>query len=227
MKIRQTCLSACAVAALLAGTAACTSDGGEPTGKGSRAADAAPVSAGTTACEDGTYAWFNLDKRDVLTGVAEKQKLGKGGGKLTHKLAPLHTPRVAVTFEKGARVDAEAALRSLGVHIGDTNAADNDDGYAFADVRRSAPDLNADSTSVDGAGTYVNFAWVRQVTADFQYSCGDGERVAGRATSWIVDGSGVVECSEPIGNPKVGRPALTAARLSCGPDAPAAKIKQT
>ncbi|MBT2489234.1 hypothetical protein J7E96_12010 [Streptomyces sp. ISL-96] len=174
MKIRQTCLSACAVAALLAGTAACTSDGGEPTGKGSRAAGAAPVSAGTTACEDGTYAWFNLDQRDVLTGVAEKQKLGKGGGKLTHKLAPLHTPRVAVTFEKGARVDAKAALRSLGVHIGDTDTAD--DGYAFAR---------------------------------------------------IVDGSGVVECFEPIGNPKVGRPALTAARLSCGPDAPAAKIKQT
>lgn len=135
MKIRQTWLSACAVVTLIAGTAACTSDGPEPAAKPTRAAaDAADTAAADTACANGTYAWFNVDKRDVLTGVAEKQKLGKGGGKLTNKLELLHTPRVTVTFEKGPRVRAEAVLRSLGIQIGETDGADGvvDE---FADVR--------------------------------------------------------------------------------------------
>ncbi|MFD3661869.1 hypothetical protein ACFWVF_14925 [Streptomyces sp. NPDC058659] len=218
MKIRQACLSACAVVTLIAGTSACTSDGPEPAERPTHA-------AADTACANGTYAWFNVDKRDVLTGVAEKQTLGKGGGELTHKLAPVHTPRVTVTFEKGPRVDAKAALRSLGAHIGDTDAT-GDGGYEFADVRRPAPDLAAGSTSVDGAGTFVDYAWVKQVTADFRYTCADGKRAAGRATSWSIDGSGVLECAESIRDVKEGSPVLVAARLSCGPDAPAAKAEK-
>ncbi|MGW8889879.1 hypothetical protein [Streptomyces sp. NPDC055749] len=171
-------------------------------------------------CNDATYEWFNIHKRDVLTGAAEKETLGRGGGKLTHKLMTLHTPKVAVTFEKGAGGDAEAALRSLGVHIGDTEP-DDFEGYSFADVGRPAPDDDG-SVTIDGAGTYVNYAWVRQVTADFRYTCGDGERGAGRATSWIVDGSGIVECSMKAEDSIPGRTASAAARLSCGPEAPAA-----
>ncbi|MFI6420244.1 hypothetical protein ACIBG6_22940 [Streptomyces sp. NPDC050842] len=220
MKIRQTWLSACAVVTLIAGTAACTSDGPERAAKPTRAA--AATAAADTACANGTYAWFNVDKRDVLTGVAEKQKLGKGGGKLTNKLAPLHTPRVTVTFEKGPRVRAEAVLRSLGLHVDEGDAADGVAGE-FTNVRRPAPDLNAGRTRVDGAGTFVDYAYVRQVTADFRYTCADGKRAVGRATSWIIDGAGVLECAQPLRDMEAGEPALTAARLSCGPDAPAAK----
>lgn len=70
MKIMKTGLTACAVAALLTGAVGCTS------GSGAATARATPTTG--TACADGTYTWFNIDSREVLTGVAEKQKLGKG-----------------------------------------------------------------------------------------------------------------------------------------------------
>jgi hypothetical protein len=92
----------------------------------------------------------------------------------------------------------------------------------FTNVHRAAPDLNNGSTTIDGVGTFVQFAWVRQVTADFRYTCGDGKPLTGRATSWDIDGSGILECSMPIKNVKK-EPALAAARLSCDPDAPAAQ----
>ncbi|MCX5390078.1 hypothetical protein [Streptomyces sp. NBC_00094] len=216
MKITQTCLATGVAVVLLTGTAACTSGGDEPAVRAVRTTEAA-------ACENGTYTWSRVDKRDVLTGVAEKQELGEGGGALTHEPAPLHTPRVAVTFEEGPRVDPEATLRALGARVGEEVGDDS----AFADVRRPAPKLDTGSTSVDGAGTFVEYAWVRQVSADFRYTCGDGRRAAGRATSWIVDGSGVLECTEALGNAREGEPALAAARLSCDPDAPATGTGRT
>ncbi|MER5840085.1 hypothetical protein ABT099_07155 [Streptomyces prasinus] len=220
MKTKETFLSACVLAVVLAGTAACTSDGDGPTAK----AKATAKATADTTCEDGAYAWFNVDERDVLTGVAEKEEIGGKGARLTHKLTPLHTPRTAVAFEKGSRAgDAKAALRSLAVLIGEANADDDGVSSEFTNVHRSAPDLDNGSTTIDGAGTIVQYAWVKQVTADFRYTCGDGEPVTGRATGWVIDGSGLLECSTPIENVKEGAPALAAARLSCGPDAPAAK----
>ncbi|GAA3503430.1 hypothetical protein GCM10019016_105400 [Streptomyces prasinosporus] len=66
---------------MLAGTAACTSDGDAPT---------AEATADTT-CQDGTCSWFNVDERDVLTGVAEKEKIDRKGARLTRK--PGRPPR--------------------------------------------------------------------------------------------------------------------------------------
>ncbi|MFF1510395.1 hypothetical protein [Streptomyces sp. NPDC058326] len=215
MMTKQTYRAACAVAALAVGAVACTADGELP-------ADRAKNAAVAEACENGTYTWFNVDERDVLTAVAPKQTLGEGGGTLTHRPTRLHTPRTAVTVEKGPRVDTEAALRSLGVHIGDTDAADTED-YAFADVRRPAPRLETSTTSVQGGGTFVDYAFVRQVTGDFRYTCGSGEPARGRAISWTIDGSGVLECSEVSKGVTAEDPALTAARMSCGPGAPAAR----
>ncbi|KOX26927.1 MULTISPECIES: hypothetical protein [unclassified Streptomyces] len=215
MRIEKGCLAAGVVAALLAGAGACTSDGGEPVAR------TAPTAG--PACGNGTCVWFDVDRRDVLTGVAEKQTLGKGGGSLTHELTPLHTPRVAVAFEKGPRIDAKAVLHSPGVRAGDAgDAGDTAGADAFTDVRRTAPDPRRDDTAVDGAGTFVNCSWVKQVVADFRYTCGNGERTTGRATSWVVDGSGILECSEPVERAKEGDPVVAAARLARGPDAPAA-----
>ncbi|MCX5231528.1 hypothetical protein [Streptomyces sp. NBC_00233] len=220
MKIKETLLSACAVAAVLSGTAACTSDGDGPPAE----AAAAPTTAAGGICKDGTYSWFNVDKRDVLTGVAEKEKVTRKGARLTHRLRTLHTPRTAVTFEEGSRAgNAKAALRSLAALIGEAAADDPGVSTEFTDVRRSAPDINNGSTTIDGVGTIVRYAWVEQVTADFRYTCGDGRPVTGLATSWVIDGSGIVECSTPMKDAKEGEPALTAARLSCAPDAPATK----
>ncbi|MGW0030932.1 hypothetical protein ACWDXD_14040 [Streptomyces sp. NPDC003314] len=203
MKIKETLLSACAVVAVLAGTAACTSGGGGATAKATPTADA--------VCEGGVYSWFNVDKRDVLTGVAEKERVERKGAALTHALTRLHTPRVAVTFEKGSRaVDAKAVLQALAVRIGVAEADDDGVSTAFADVHRPAQNLGGGTTTIDGVGTVV------------RYACGAGKPVTGRATSWVVDGSGLLECSTPIEGAKEGEPALTAARLSCDPGAPAA-----
>ncbi|MYV72203.1 hypothetical protein GT043_41100 [Streptomyces sp. SID2131] len=210
MGIKEGCLAVGVVAALLTGAGACTSGGGEPAAR--------PKATAVPACEDGTYAWFNVDRRDVLTGVAEKQKLGKEGGVLTREMTPLHVPRVAVAFERGPGIDAKAVLRSLGTRTGD---ADDDPG--FTDVHRPAPDPRAVTTDMEGAGTFVNYSWVKQVVADFTYTCGDGGRTTGRATSWVVNGSGVLDCSLPAEDAKEGDPALAAARFSCDPHDPAVK----
>ncbi|WP_225803882.1 hypothetical protein [Streptomyces sp. NK15101] len=217
MNITKIGLSACAVAALLAGTTACTDEGA---GTAERAAHQSGA-----ACTGGAYTWFDIDARDVLTGVAEKQKLGKGGGALTHELSPLHAPVTAVIFEKGPRVDPGAALGSLGTRIGETDAAEGVV-HEFTDVHRPAPKLDSATTRVEGAGTFVEYAWVREVTADFRYICGDGKRATGRAVGWTVDGSGTLECSTPIPDAKTGEPAPEAARLSCGPNSPAARAKR-
>ncbi|MEE1816387.1 hypothetical protein PUR59_15365 [Streptomyces sp. SP18ES09] len=214
MKITRIGLTACGVAALLAGAVACT-DGGagpaEPTAK----ATAAP-------CANGTYTWFNVDRRDVLTGVAAKQKLGKGGGTLTNRIAPLHTPLTAVTFVKGPQADVKATLLSLGARFKDSDAALGD-AYDFADVHRALPKNEPNSTVVQGAGEIVEYTWVREMTGDFRYTCGDAEPTTGRAIGWDTDGAGILECSTTV--PKAGerQPVLEAARMACGPDSPAAK----
>ncbi|MFE5710569.1 hypothetical protein ACFQ7J_07045 [Streptomyces sp. NPDC056501] len=214
MKIKETFLSACAVAALLAGTAACTSKDDGP-------ADKAGPTTGA-ACENGTYTWSNVNKKDILTGVSEKQKIGKGGGDITAPLKPLHTPRTAVTFEKGVRGDAKAALLSLGVRIGEVSADDSGTSHEFAHVGRNAPSLARNRSSTTAAGTFVGYDWVREVTGDFRYACGTEKPVTGRAVSWTIDGSGVLECSEPV--VETGeKHAMEASLLACGPDAPASK----
>ncbi|MFF8377931.1 hypothetical protein ACF07V_17605 [Streptomyces sp. NPDC015661] len=223
MKIMKTGLSACAVAALLTGTVACTSESGGTAPRPTHAAATATPTA--TACAGGTYTWFNVDTREVLTGLAEKQKLGKGGGRLTHTVSPLHTPLTAVTFEKGPRVDPKATLHSLGARIGDPDAVDAE-GYGFADVHRAAPKLDSKTATVLGAGTFVEYAYVRQVTGDFLYTCADGTRAAGRAIGWTTDGSGLLECSTPIEDMKADEAPREAALLSCGPGSAAARTKQ-
>lgn len=88
------------------------------------------------------------------------------------------------------------------------------------------PKLASNTTTVTNAGTFVDYAWVRQVTADFRYTCG-GKRAVGRATGWDLDGGGVLECSTPIDNAKAGDPASAAARLACGRNSPAARVKKS
>ncbi|MFD4371205.1 hypothetical protein [Streptomyces sp. NPDC058486] len=210
-------LAACAATVLLAGTAACSSDGDTRPAATERVSHAARSSA-PTACSGGTYTWFNVERRDVLTGVAEKETLGKGGGRLTRAIARLHSPRTAVTMETGPAVDAAAALRSLGAHIGGGG-----EDSSFAEAGRTAPDLDPGITDVQGAGTIVQYSFVRLATGDFRYSCPGGKPSAGRATSWIVDGTGILDCDEPAKVLKDSAPGRDAARLSCGPKAPATK----
>ncbi|MEU5215385.1 hypothetical protein AB0G79_04185 [Streptomyces sp. NPDC020807] len=223
-KYRETVLAVCAVAALVAGASACTSSGdGKPKGKTKPAASA---SASAKPCEGGTYTWSGVTRKDVLTGVSDEQELGKDGGELTHPMRELYTPHVSVTYADwvpaGAR-DAKAALNALGVKIGEIEPGDTGSEHAFTDVKRPAPDTK-NRTSMLGPGKFVDFAWVKEVTGEFTYNCGTEASVTGKATSWTVDGSGVLTCSEPPkGAEKREEYVLEAARIACGPDAPAAK----
>ncbi|MDX2291184.1 MULTISPECIES: hypothetical protein [Streptomyces] len=210
MKSTKHWMAAGAVAALLAGTAACSS-GGDARATATARPTGATEGATATACASGTYVWFNVAQRDVLTGIAEKQVLGKGGGKLTEPIRRLHTPRVAVDTETGPKVDAAAALRSLGRHIG---GAGGD--AAFSEVGRPAPDVDGNVTHVDGPGTFVEYTYVREVVADFRLTCPGGEPSTGRALSHLVDGTGILDCAEPPKALEDGTVAQAAARLSCG-----------
>ncbi|MFE6224983.1 hypothetical protein [Streptomyces sp. NPDC057854] len=214
MRTARDRLAVCATVALLAGTAACTSGGdGRATATG-RPTTAAPSA---TACAGGAYAWSDVVERAVLTGVADRQVLGAGGGKLTEPLRRVHTPRTAVDTESGPKADPVATLRSLGARVG---GAGEDD--AFADPGQPAPDLGASGTDVDGAGTFVWYAYVREVTGAFRLTCPGGEPSTGTAVGWSVDGTGVLDCDEPRSALEDSEAALAAARASCG-DAPAAR----
>ncbi|MEU2658690.1 hypothetical protein ABZ615_25665 [Streptomyces sp. NPDC007325] len=209
MKHTKGWATACVVAGLLATTAACSSDD---------QARPDPTATPTAKCATGTYAWSDVVRRDVLTGVAEKQTFGKNGGMLTQPLRRLHTPRTEATTETGPKVEPVAALRSLGAHIG---GAGKDS--AFSEAGRPAPDVDGNTTDTSGPGTLVTYAYVEEVTAAFRRTCAGGEPSTGRATSWTVEGSGVLDCGQPQTAFDDSEPAREAALLSCAPGAPATK----
>ncbi|MFF9145822.1 hypothetical protein ACF1BN_13285 [Streptomyces sp. NPDC014861] len=206
MKTVKRWAAACAVAPLLAATAACTSDDGARPAGAAKAAE---------AC---AYAWSNVVERDVLTGVAKRQTFGEDGGRLTQPLRRLHTPRTEAATETGPRTDPATALRSLGAHVGGGG-----EDSAFAEAGRPAPDLDTIRSAASGPGTLVSYAYVREVTADFRRTCTGGEPSTGSATSWSVDGGGVLRCEESRADLEGSGPALEAALRSCGPGAPATR----
>ena len=210
---------------LAAGATACTAD--------ADVAKAVKPAVADKACGNGTYDWFNIRQDWVLTGVGDVEKLGKGGGALKGSMHRLYTPETAVHTE-GPTVKAKAALWSLAVRIGEVEADDagSVDSY-FTHAGRKAPALDAGGTITFPKGKravqIVQYAMVKQVEADFRYSCSgsgngsaNGKTTTGHAISWLGDGSGDLECSHPTGK-KAGTPATDAARLACGKDSVAAK----
>lgn len=204
---------------LAAGATACTAD----------AAEAVKPAVADKACGNGTYDWFNIRQDWVLTGVGDVEKLGKGGGTLKGSMHRLYTPETAVHTE-GPTVKGKAALWSLAVRIGEVEADDagSVDSY-FTHAGRKAPALEAGGRITFPKGKravqVVQYAMVKQVEADFRYSCsgsGNGKTTTGHAISWLVDGRGTLECSYSTGK-KAGTPATDAARLACGKDSVAAK----
>ncbi|MFD6418293.1 hypothetical protein [Streptomyces sp. NPDC060194] len=206
--------TALAGAVVVLATAGCTTNGAAP------AADAKPAAksarSAPAVCSDGTYTWFDVDERNVLTAVSPAERIGAGGGGLTRERATVHTPRVAVTFEPGPRVPARRALRSLGARIG--LSVDDGADALFTDVRRPPPGGGPRGERVEGVGvpvTLVTYRSVHQVTGGFRYVCADGTTAVGRAVSWTSVGGGLLDCAlEPPAGSR-GVVAREAARLSC------------
>ncbi|MEU3401935.1 hypothetical protein [Streptomyces filamentosus] len=207
-------LTACAAAVLLAGTAACSADGD------TRADATARPATPAAAC---TYTWSGVQQRDVLTGVAEEQVFGEGGGRLTRPLKRVHNPSTGATTETGPEAGAKDVLLSLAAHLEGTGTEAPFDRASFVRAGRPAPALDGNTTATSGAGTLVAYAFVRQVTGDYRRTCTGGKPSTGSATSWTTEGSGVLDCKEPSSTFDEGEPSREAALRSCPPGSPAAR----
>jgi hypothetical protein len=216
------------VAVLAAGVlTACTDDQddqGRTDESGKSTAGQSQAAAHPRACEDGTFTWVNVEQPTRLIAVADSERMGKGGGEFTEKLRWLRAPKTSVEAE-GPSLNAADVLFSLGKEIGyfdaEAQSVEQDDvaGDIFVDVG-NRPELSDNVGSVDSAGDFVNYAYVKAVEGDFRYSCADGGITWGHAESWKVDGEGSLRCQTA---PDGSAVALEAARLSCSPDSAGAK----
>ncbi|MFJ7292131.1 hypothetical protein [Streptomyces collinus] len=195
--VGRACTAGLVIGVLVTGLTACTGDaGGDENGKGRKSGKAE-----AKACADGTFAWSRVTKRDRLTGVSDPEWLGEGGGSLQNRMRRVYTPRPSVRADGPAPSPAEI-LFSFGKKTGDidsdarTLAEVDGDTWAFTDARLPAPDLDDGRVTPHAAGEYVQYAGVREVSADFRYTCPDGRTVSGHARNWTVDISGLTDCDE-------------------------------
>lgn len=180
--------------ALVAALTACT---GEPGAHGT------PRESGTSrarACAKGTFTWSPVTTRDRLTGVSRPERLGEGGGALRNPVRRVCTPVPSVRADGPAPPAAEV-LFSLGKVAGETDSdapalAEAGDTWAFTDPGQRAPALGEGRVTPREAGTYHQYAGVREVSADFRHTCPDGRTVSGRAPTWTADVAGVTGCAE-------------------------------
>ncbi|MEU2913638.1 hypothetical protein ACFYM3_14500 [Streptomyces massasporeus] len=195
--VGRVCGAGLVIGVLVTGLGACTGEaGGDEAGKGRRTGKAA-----AQACADGTFTWSQVTKRDRLTGVSDPERLGEGGGSLQNRMRRVYTPRPSVRADGPAPSPAEI-LFSFGKKTGEidsdarTLAEAGGDTWSFTDVRLPAPDLDDDRVTPHAAGEFVQYAGVREVSADFRYTCPDGRAVSGHARNWTVDISGLTDCDE-------------------------------
>ena len=209
--IRRACTAGLVIGALVTGLGACTGGSGDDrAGKGRKTGK--PVA---TACADGTFTWSHLTERDRLTGVSDPERLGKGGGALRNPMRRVYTPSPSVRADGPAPSPAEI-LFSLGKKTGEIDSdartlAQADDTWSFTDVRQPAPELDNDRVKPTTAGEYLQYAGVREVAADFRYSCPGGRTVSGHARNWTVDFTALTGCDERPDSPL----AREVARRSC------------
>ncbi|MFF4901773.1 hypothetical protein [Streptomyces sp. NPDC001068] len=193
---------------------------------------ATAMASSPKACAHGTYEWFNVKRPVRLSAVSDVETLGKGGGKLNGLKHRVWSPKTSVSSH-GPALPPRDVLFSLAEFIGEAQEGDDAADMAFTEVGRTPGDPNSTRTSsVDGAGSFVDYNATHAVEADFRYTCRHATAVtSGHATSWTADGSGIFECGTRLGFPKENRDDLAvareAARLSCAPDSKAAQSPGT
>ncbi|MER6716773.1 hypothetical protein [Streptomyces sp. NPDC000877] len=193
--VRRACAAGLVIGVLVAGPTACT---GDTDGGGT---DRATGGAAAQACADGTFTWSHLSRRDRLTGISDPERLGTGGGALRNPVRRVYTPTPSVRAE-GPAPSAAEILFSLGKKTGEidsdapTLSEAGGDTWAFTDVRQPAPRLDQDRVTPHAAGEFYQYAGVREVSADFRYTCPDGRTTSGHARTWTVDIAGLADCDE-------------------------------
>ncbi|MEU6919369.1 hypothetical protein [Streptomyces olindensis] len=208
--VRRVCAAGLAIGALVAGPTACT---GDTDGDGT---DRRTGGAAAQICENGTFTWSHLTRRDRLTGISDPERLGAGGGALRNPIRRVYTPTPSVRAD-GPAPSAAEILFSLGKKTGEidsdapTLAETDGDTWAFTDVGQPAPEFDTGRVTPRAAGEFYQYAGVREVSADFRYTCPDGRTASGHARNWTVDIAGVADCDERPDS-ALGR---EAARHSC------------
>ncbi|WP_326570321.1 hypothetical protein OG539_40655 [Actinacidiphila glaucinigra] len=220
-------IAACVAVLAVASAGACTESAAHTEGKAATSAPARTI--GPSACGNGTYQWFNVERPIRLSALSDVQTLGKGGGKFTK--APKHRvswPETSVSAH-GPAVPRRDVLFSLAKLVGEAQEDDTGADMAFTDVGRKPGDPNRSrAISTTGAGRYVMYDEAHIVEADFRYTCPHSMAVTiGHAKSWTMEGSGILECGTPIdfGSQAHQAVARVAARISCGPKSRAAQAK--
>ncbi|MYS92262.1 MULTISPECIES: hypothetical protein [Streptomyces] len=193
--VRRAHAAGLVIGVLMTGLTACTGDGGA-------AQDHKAGRPTAAACANGTFGWSHVTTRDRLTGISDPERLGAGGGARRNPMRRVYTPSPSVRAENGPAPSAAEILFSLGRKTGEIDsdapalAEAGGDTWAFTDVRQPAPRLDDDRISPRAAGEFYRYAGVREVSADFRYTCPDGRTVSGRARNWTVDLAGVADCDE-------------------------------
>ncbi|MFJ4815837.1 hypothetical protein [Streptomyces sp. NPDC088801] len=211
--VGRACTAGLVIGVLVTGLTGCTGDaGGDKAGKGRTTGKAV-----AKTCADGTFTWSHVTKRDRLTGISDPERLGEGGGSLRNRIRRVYTPSPSVRVDGGPAPSAAEILFSFGKKIGEidsearTLAEVDGDTWAFTDVRLPAPDLDDGRVTPHAAGEFFQYAGVREVEADFRYTCPEGRTVSGHARNWTVDFAGLTDCDERPDS-ALGR---EAARRSC------------
>ncbi|WP_143645237.1 hypothetical protein [Streptomyces antioxidans] len=171
-----------------------------------------------TACDHGSYTWFNVSRRAVVTDM-DQGRYDKGEALSTKRLKQIASYTRSVRTGNGAELPSTTVYRSLAAHLktGEGLAGDgtNERGRTTKDEHDSWAYRKAESP-----GRYVTARAVPLVEADFQYRCPGDPAVTGHVVTWEIPSEIIVECGrKPEKNRDDGE--REAARLGCRKGDPA------
>ncbi|MFJ5996438.1 hypothetical protein [Streptomyces sp. NPDC092370] len=200
--VRRYCTAGLIAGALVTGLTACTGDAG---GDGK-----------AEACTNGTYAWSGVRRTEKLTEMSDPITFKKRTASYSARLKPVDDKVYRPSVTGAPRgIGAAAVITALGTHLaveeplaGPSEKEPPEVGHYF------------EAATGDLKGDYYSWGYIKMVTADFAYTCGNGEPVKGQVLTWEGTGSGFMPCSEELPE---GVGARAAARALCPADSRAAR----
>ncbi|GAA4538545.1 hypothetical protein [Streptomyces collinus] len=192
--VGRACTAGLVIGVLVTGLTACTGDAG---GDGK-----------AEACTNGTYAWSRVQRTEKLTEMSDPISFEKRTASYSARLKPVDDKVYRPSVTGAPRgIGAAAVITALGRHLaveeplaGPSEKEPTELGHYF------------EAATGDLKGDYYSWGYIKMVTADFAYTCGNGEPVKGQVLTWEGTGSGFMPCSEELPE---GVGARAAARALC------------
>ncbi|MFJ8592679.1 hypothetical protein [Streptomyces sp. NPDC093598] len=204
--VRRACTAGLVIGALVTGAAACTGDS-DQRGAGQ-----------TTACTNGTYAWSGVHRMQKLTAMSDPITFEKRTASYSAEFEPVDDTVYRPSVTGAPRgIGAAAVITALGSHL-------KVEEPLAGPSEKEAPeeDHYFEVATGDLEGAYYAWGYIKLVTADFTYTCGNGEPVKGQVRTWEGTGSGFMPCSEPpegtAGRAAAGRLCPAGSRAARTPD---------